>query len=745
MARRYQIKIYDVTYTTLAATIGDDEIFSGSVTTELSGEETLRFVLNRNGGSMVSIELAKIAELYNTVETEIYKAYRIVKIRYVRTGSMYSVEIVCESLKYDLNKLVYPFSGTIIDQTPTTHITNILNGTSWSVGTITPTTKITVQYNYDSVLSALEKVRQASIDQGELYDLDFRTKPNFVDLKIVGNQSSTATIEYAKNLLNLTYETTIPEATRMYGIGGEGDKGVPMTIEDHTHRVTSVNGDTKTLDSQKIISSDADWDGFGVGNLSTETADTIDSGGKQVGGFDTLDFTDSANVGDRLRILYAFGLKFIRDADGIANYGTRDGVFRDENFSDVINLVGPAASSTLSGTYTASLCEGWESVGSTGLSENTDAAYIINGTKSQQVIISTFSDTPDAPTATAQPSVPGDLNGTYTYKQAFVTIDGEGPLSVASASVAPTSSAVLVNFNNGTYPAEALWWRLYRTKAGGSTYYRVSTNSVVTSSFYDSVGDDKLTIEPDVTIKAAGGQGIKREFTTVVGKEYAAVVYLYIVSGRVRAELATQLTQFPPADLENRASPVGQTGKFIITLQALIATATTGEIRIVSHEGPAEFYVDSVMVVESPYAPNQDHFVADNAATELWYKTYDELQKQKVVAEKYLVDVADFYEAGIGTDKFSVGDKILVYDSQLLISGYVRIVRKTFDLLQPHNCSMDVNNSPDRFVNDYTERKKFEKKISGAASRQFTQLAGTLKTLIGSSREPSIEYKSIED
>lgn len=745
MARRYQIKIYDLTYTTLAATIADADLYSGSVTTELSGEETLRFTMNSNASSFVQIDLAKIAELYNTVEAAIFKAYRITQMRYIRSGSLYSVEVVCESLKYDLNKLIYPFSGTVIDQTPTTHITSILAGTSWSVGTITPTAKITVQYNYDSILSALEKVRQASIEQGELYDLDFRTKPYYVDLKIVGNQSSTATIEYAKNLLNLTYEKTIPEATRMYGIGGEGEKGVPMTIETHTHRVTAVDGNTKTLDSQKIISSDADWDGFGIANLRTLVADTIDSGGKQVGGFDTLDFTDSALAGDRLRILYAFGLQFIRDAENIASYGTRDGVFRDENFSDVINLAGPAANSTLSGTYTASLCEGWESVGSTALSENTNVAYIINGTKSQQVTISEFTDTPDAPTATAQPSVPGELNGTYTYKQAFVTIDGEGPLSDASASVSPTSSAVLVGFNNGVYPTEALWWRIYRTKAGGSTYYRISTNSVATSSFYDSIGDDKLTIEPDVTIKAAGGQGIKREFTTVVGKEYAAVVYLYIVSGRVRAELATQLTQFPSADLENRASPIGQTGKFIITLQALVATATTGEIRILSHEGPAEFYVDSVMVVESPYAPNQDHFVADNAATELWYKTYDELQKQKVVAERYLVDIADLYEAGIGTDKFSVGDKVLVYDSQLLISGTIRIVKKTFDLLQPHNCNLDVNNSPQRFVNEYTDRRNFEKRISSASSRQFSQLTGTLKTLIGTSKEPSIEYKSIED
>ena len=753
MARPYQVKIYNVTYTTLEATVADGEYAAGGeIVTELSGQETFNFFFKKSSSSLAVAELGKVVELYNTVRVGIYKAYRIVKINPIDDGKVYKVEIGCEGLKYDLNKRRFNFSGGIIDQTPTVHLTEILTGSGWSVGTVTPTAKITVQYENDSVLEALEKVRQASGLSGVLYDLDFRTKPNFVDLKVVGNQSSTSTITYGKNLAAVTnWEQTIPNGTRIFAIGGAGQNTLPMTLELHTHRITGISGSVLTLDSDKILSDSLDWTGYDLLNVETQAQDAIVAG-ESASPYDKLTVSNPGffSVGARVRIQESgatsgLGVKYIRDAITIASYGERDIPLRDENFTDVLNLVGPGVSSAFSGTYTSGLCEGWTKVGLPTVAENTDAAYLFNGTKSQKVTVASFTVTPATPAVTVMSAIPGEVNGAVNYKIAWVTMDGEGPLSTA-ASVSPTNDAVLVEYSESFPLADSriLFWRIYRTKAGGSTYYLITEKAIAETQFYDTLADDKLTETPGSNI-AGGGQGVKRTFTTEIGKEYAVVAYIHLVSGQVRVELATGDDVFPPLSMaaEKRGSPSGQTGKWIISLQALVATGTTGEVRFLSHLGGAEFYAGAVMVVQSPFAPPSDRFVRDNGATELWYAAFDELQKEKVVKQKIACRINDKYEMGSGTDVFNVGDKVTISHTPLGLSASLRVIKKAFSFLEPFKCNIEVDTAPERYINEYAQRRQVEKRLSASLARQYTQVSGALQQVIGTAGEPSVEFRKV--
>jgi len=756
VTRIYQLKVYDVTYTTLQETINDEALISGSVTFELSGEESLKFNIDRDHADFADLALGKVIELYHTVEAAVIKAFRVVSIIDLRNEYVYMAEVTCEGLKYDLNKRIFKFFGSIIEQTPTTHLTEILSGSGWTVGTVTPTTPLTIQYNYDTVLSALQKVKQ-SIDSISEFsnqnDLEF-TDAFVVNLNTIGNLSSTSTIEWQKNLKSIRRENSIPEATRIYGIGGEGNRAVPMTIDSATHRITAIvegEGDfTVVLDSLKILSNGGE---FADGNyvlvgeddssrtiLATQKGDPYD------------EFTVSGaalNIGDKVRIFYnptGIPIPYNYDIVGVTGYGIRETIFRDENFSDGLNLIGPYNSSALSGTYASGLCEGWTKVGNPTVTENTNTAIIINGTKSQKVVVSAFSASPSSFTVTENGSTgSGELDGVFTYKLAWVTTDGEGPLSDASIEVTPEFQRILVDLNE-TPHALATHWRIYRTHNAGATYYFVADVPVAQSTFYDALGDDLLSkTSPGNT--AAGGQGVQRTFTAVSGKEYASLVWIFVESGRVRIELEAG-DIVPEKELgQKRATPtIGATTKFIVKTEGLVATDTDGKIRVVAHEGAATFYVDSAFVGETAYAPNSDRFVADNDATQLWYATFDELQKKKVVAEKISLSAVDLYETieFSGQNKISIGDLIEVIDFKLGIDTFVRVVKKSFDLLQPWNAQFEVSSSPNRFTTDYIDRIKRENTIGTAQARQFSRTALATRNLLGSVNNPVVEILKIE-
>jgi hypothetical protein len=753
MARRNQIKIYSLNAVTLIGTISDEALMDGSVGQEIGGEDKLEFNIDRDHASFAHIAMGRVASLTDLTDVET-RNYRIVEINDERQGSQYFTRVVCLHLHFDLAAQVNQMNTTLIQQTPTTHLTQILSGSGWTVGTVTPTALLTIQYAHNKRLFDLEQLREATG-----YDLVFTTTvgaspTKVVSLATMGVVTPVSSIQYAKNLLTLVRQAQIPEANMIYGIGGEGSRGVPMTIETATHRITAIASLVITMDSDKILSSDGSLDGKDLASLARDNVATIVSSEKQVGGNDkfTVDDTGLLSIGMPLYITFASqplkGLSFVHDQDSIDSYGKRESTFKDENFQDVLNLIAPTIKSTLSDTYTTGLCAGWDLVFNPTVSENTNAAFVINGTKSQKVIAPAFTGTMPAPDPTVD-SEAGGLNGAYTYKQAYVTIDGEGPLSVASITVNPANERVSVDNSVLIGDPHIIAWRLYRIKASGATYYLIAEIPSSQSVFVDTLEDALLTTEPPAsTTKASGGRGVSRSFTAVVDKEYAAVIYLFVVSGRVRCELTVGET-FPSTNMTSlkKATPtISGTTKFIVKIEGLKSTSVNGLLSIVAHEGTAEFYVDSAMVVESAYAPNPDKFIGENAATELWYKTYDELQRLKSVSTKFTISAADLHEAGDSGDKMNVGDVITLTDSEFGISAQsVRIVKKSYDLLKPQNAQFEIDVAQERFSREIAGILQRNSLVANSGSRQATRLSDSTRMMIGTSGKAVMTVDELRD
>jgi hypothetical protein len=198
---------------------------------------------------------------------------------------------------------------------------------------------------------------------------------------------------------------------------------------------------------------------------------------------------------------------------------------------------------------------------------------------------------------------------------------------------------------------------------------------------------------------------VERLFTSVTDQEYAAVVWVFVESGNVRVELHTGTGFFPDPNMASlkRATPTrGITTLWIVTIQGMIATGTAGRIRVVAHEAPATFYVDAAMVVKNAYAPAEGVFVADNTATDLWYKTYDALQESKDPKTTYDIAGIDFFEydkGGYPDDEIKTGDTIKVIDEEIGINSSLRVIKKSFNALEPWSTArFEVSNVPNRLT-----------------------------------------------
>lgn len=95
-------------------------------------------------------------------------------------------------------------------------------------------------------------------------------------------------------------------------------------------------------------------------------------------------------------------------------------------------------------------------------------------------------------------------NGDYLYKITLVTAEGETELGTASGGVTvadytANGKVALSNIPTGT-AGRCTARKIYRTKAGGSTYYYVATiadNS--TTTYTDNTADTSLTVEGSAT------------------------------------------------------------------------------------------------------------------------------------------------------------------------------------------------------------------------------------------------------
>jgi hypothetical protein len=740
---KYSIEIFNTANTTRLAFVPWSVLIDGTITKELNGEDFVEFDIDRRADIWQHILMRRMIRIVDTSLVPVTsRSFRISSIEEQRTsGNQVIASVRAEHIKYDLAAQIHAAAEEIIQQSPTTHLTKILTGSGFTVGTVTPTANVTIPYQYNTRLFDLDQLRAST-------DYDLRVNENkSVDLVAVGSTTG-ARIRYRRNLVSIRRTLDPIVGNVMYGTGGEGEAKQIMTISEATHRVTVVSSNDITLDSAKVVSSTGSLNNFYV-QRPDNSLTQITASVKQVGANDKLTVADATGiaVGNTIKIRTANSvtarLEYIPDKASRDTYGDVEAVFKDESFREAQNLVGPFASSALSGTYTSGLCEGWVEVGDPVTTENTNVAFIKYGTKSQKVAVAAIPAPSNAPTAAT--SGFGLLTGTYRYKKTWRSTDGETTASPATGDVTPIAQTIDVG-RNESVPSHIVSWRIYRTKSGGSTYYFVADVPSGTSTYNDNKMDVELTIVEPVDNKAAGGQGVERFFSSLTGSEYSAVVWVFVeAGGRIRAELRTGGNIFPPEELStlSRATPVRSiTTQWIITIQGFVSTGTSGSIRIVAHEGAATFYVDAAEVFKSAYPPVEGVFIADNSSTELWYKTYDFLQDSKDPKLTYDVDGLDLFEydkAGHSADEINVGDTIKVRDEDLGIDASLRTVKKTQAILEPWKSRFEFTNAPNRLTDLIEQTRKRSELTNRAVANKAIRMFQQTVLERGTAKRPTIE------
>lgn len=289
------------------------------------------------------------------------------------------------------NRVLIKATLGIVNVTPTTVLAKFLSYAAAynTLGTIEPAMRLSIpDVGWETVQSGINKLLKLS--GGEL-EIESDGKVSIYSQ--LGDDNGVRVV-YGKNmnsLRNTKFYSRI--ANKVYGVGG----GQPAaTIAGARHTVASAVGSTITADSAKLCPENDAWNGF---KLKFQT-------GTQAGvSFTINDCTHGATqdsfvlasapsgvvAGDKFTITESDGtpVKYLLSPASVALYGTIEGCCKDTGFTDAVNLVAYPA---MDGTYSAGLCQGWTKVGTPTVSEETNAAYLQYGTKSQKVIGATALD-----------------------------------------------------------------------------------------------------------------------------------------------------------------------------------------------------------------------------------------------------------------------------------------------------------------------------------------------------------------
>lgn len=743
MANVFTIDIYWEDATTPVKGMQTDIILDGSVVHDIEGEDKMELKLDIRHSDFQYILKRRVLHLNHTTANHNRK-YRINKIskKLDSDGKFYAIAY-CDHIKYDLGKEIHPFQGTIIDRNTSIHIAQILNGSQWSLGSIASgyDVPLTVEYDYAKRLADLQKI-------AEMVGCTLRFNNDFTVDIYSPSTSVVATIEEGVNLGSLNYEVREPVANRVYAIGGIGSNGLPLSLKRAIFRVYNAGSGYVDVEALNVVPTEEALNNCKIGKLSTS-----DPYGAPVSSlYSITGVINNYSSTGRARVYFSGGSFVPRDFVGFFDAsGNRldyvpnkedsytsalsfdypiEEIIKDANVEDVLNLVGPQRQSAFSGIFTGGLCEGWDIVGNNvSCLQNTNTTYVINGTKSQKVTVDGFPDSMSAPSLTTAERTSQLEAGTYSYKLAPVSTDGAAvPISSASIAINRYDSIIV---QRPSLPSgdHVKGWRVYRTKKDGSTYYQIAELSVTDTLFFDQITDDRLTLEPGDGSTYLGGQGIKADFATEVGEIYSAIVYLIVVSGRVRVELESGGEIFPPVELVSisKATPDEGEKTYRVKVQGMKAADTTGSLKIVSHEGAAQFYVDSAVVVKSPYVPNADRFVADNSGLDLWQQAVAKLKESVKRPEKIDIEAIDL-KAGLNINShFLAGQTINVTSSTLGVNKNILIKRKSFQILEPWKAQIDLDNDTDSISYRAIEDKKKIAAISAATARLATNFASNMR------------------
>lgn len=255
-------------------------------------------------------------------------------------------------------------------------------------GTINPTQKIDMTFEWDSPLSAC-------LEMAKLTDSRLVIRPNaahtswFIDFIVdVTPTSPTKEFRAKKNLLGISYERNADQqATRIFPRGGDED-GVRQTMAEAIWKVTAVAGTSITL---KDPNNTADGPLAFDDQLNSAFFEKVDGTTTPI--TDSILSTQVVIVGnatgiavnDLIKIRATAASKqltFLNSPVDQTTYGLIPRVLDRNDFPVVQNLV---ANPELTGTYVGNLPPNWNGVGTPTFLENTSGQFSRRGKQSLQI------------------------------------------------------------------------------------------------------------------------------------------------------------------------------------------------------------------------------------------------------------------------------------------------------------------------------------------------------------------------
>ncbi|MFC1538731.1 phage tail spike protein [Candidatus Latescibacterota bacterium] len=226
---------------------------------------------------------------------------------------------------------------------------------------------------------------------------------------------------------------------------------------------------------------------------------------------------------------------------------------------------------------------------------------------------------------------------------------------------------------------------------------------------------------------SSDGDGIEQSVTVAPGTIYSLSASVIMVSGTVRVEITDGTSTY------KRANAITGSGLATVRIENWKANNTSVTIQVYQEgSGTAEFYVDSVQIVEGSISKP---FYKGKSADILWNHSTEYLEAHKNPAITYDVDLVDFYgdiRAKRENDKFVLGDTIRVIDNVLDLDIETRVMEREVDILHPWRVKIKLDNPSHSLEDIFTALTESQEK---AIKYQRETLAESSKAAeVGSSR-----------
>ena len=358
---------------------------------ELNGINSLSISVTLKTELWSSINLLEVIRVVN-LDDDSYESFRIRQKHELRIGnSPPEGRLECEHLKYDMLDEVYAKWTPYVQAEPSTVINEILGESSFSVGTISPATKLDVVLSYSSILDLLDEVRE-SLGTDLIVNND-----KTVSIMARGSIRD-ARIRYARNLRGIRKNIDTRELFNVVYPVGSGEPpadigGDSILGTEGAEHIISVLSGTTISSHQRLVPSNDSWNNYYVEVTRASGSATI--GARRL-------ITDSIaesqvvlttalsglSVGDYFKIVAdASGtdIKYIRDAGSIGSYGTIESTYLNRSKVEARNLL---FNTDFSGNYISGIADSWSVVtlgAAFPVSSNININFIKYGTKSQLI------------------------------------------------------------------------------------------------------------------------------------------------------------------------------------------------------------------------------------------------------------------------------------------------------------------------------------------------------------------------